>query len=175
MSRPTIRPRDRSDLPSCAAVLTRVHAKSGYPVGGVANCVPFLTGPSILTAWVATLGSSPEDIIGHIALSSPDVSDPAVKLWYEQNGQDGQPIAVLGRLFVDPGAQGKGAAADLIKAVVEEARTKGWRLVLFALVKDQGAMRLYERLGWDVYGRDVYHYGEGKKQSMEAVCYVSPK
>lgn len=175
MPPPIIRERTSSDLPACASVLARVYAKSGYPVQGVEDAIPFLTGPSTLKAWVSTVSPSPSEVIGHVAMSSPDLSDPAVKLWYKQHGQNDEPIAVLERLFVDPAAQGRGVAAALIRAVVEEGRERGWRLVLFALVKDAGAMRLYEMLGWEVFGRDTYHFGEGKQENMEAVCYVSPK
>jgi hypothetical protein len=43
-------------------------------------------------------------------------------------------------------------------------------------VKDVGAMRLYERVGWKKFGREMYGYedGEGEWREMEAICYVGP-
>jgi ribosomal protein S18 acetylase RimI-like enzyme len=83
---------------------------------------------------------------------------------------------VLERLFVDPEARGQRLAERLMRAVSEEAEKRGMKAVLFTLIKDVGAMRLYERVGWQEFGRSVYAYQdpEGKDTEMEAVCYVAP-
>ena len=51
-------------------------------------------------------------------------------------------------------------------------------MVLFALVKDQGAMRLYARSGWVEFGRAMFAWrdgeGEGGEAEMEAVCFAGP-
>jgi RimJ/RimL family protein N-acetyltransferase len=184
-----IRPRLHSDLPSCASLLARVHEKDRlYPVQGVSNAIGFLSSPSTLASWVAVAEAFPGSassnnstqdenprILAHISLSlpPPTSTDPAVVLWRSQNSQ---PVAVLERLFVDPAARGQGLAEKLIKTVTEEAGKRGLRCVLFALVKAVGAMRLYERVGWEVFGREMYGYedGEGEWREMEAVCYVAP-
>lgn len=84
---------------------------------------------------------------------------------------------MLERLFVDPDARGQGLAAKLLHAASGEAEKRGLRVVLFALVKDEGAMRLYERVGWREFGRRMYVYldGEGREAEMEAVCFVGPE
>ncbi|KAI1751319.1 acyl-CoA N-acyltransferase [Xylaria castorea] len=46
------------------------------------------------------------------------------------------------------------------------------RLLILALVKDQDAIRLYRRLGWQHYGTTVFRWGESKE--MDAECFVSP-
>jgi GNAT superfamily N-acetyltransferase len=200
MSTPTptnirIRPRLPSDLPSCASLLARVYEKDRYPVQGVSNAIGFLSSPdTTLGSWVAVTeleatsdsappGASPNNdnqdgnlsILAHISLSlpPPTSTDPAVVLWRSQNSQ---PVAVLERLFVDPTARGQGLAEKLMRTVTEEAGERGLRCVLFALVKDVGAMRLYERVGWRMFGREMYGYedGEGEWREMEAVCYVAP-
>ena len=193
-----IRPRNPSDLPSCASLLTRVHARDGYPVQGVSHAIEFLSSPSTLEAWVAeetetataiaTNGDTndspkqpsptPKKILGHVSLTSPSPtssSDPAVALWRSQHPSE--PIAALERLFVDPEARGQRLAAKLLLAASEEAGKRGLRVVLFALVKDQGAMRLYERNGWREFGRKMFAYrdGEGREAEMEAVCFVGPE
>lgn len=194
-----IRPRHPSDLPFCASLLTRVHARDGYPVQGVSHAIEFLSSPSTLEAWVAEetgvatattaitnnpsdspeqLSSTPETkILGHVSLASPSPTstDPAVALWRSRH--PGEPIAVLERLFVDPEARGRGLAAKLLLAASEEAGKRGLRVVLFALVKDHGAMKLYERNGWREFGRRMFGYrdGEGREAEMEAVCFVGPE
>ena len=193
----TIRPRNPSDLPSCASLLARVYARDGYPVQGVSHAIEFLSSPSTLAAWVAEEEeienaaaattatnnpsnqptSKPPSILGHVSLTSPSPTstDPAVALWRSQHPSE--PIAVLERLFVDPDARGQGLAAKLLHAASEEAGKRGLRAVLFALVKDEGAMRLYARVGWREFGRRMYGYrdGEGREAEMEAVCFVGPE
>jgi GNAT superfamily N-acetyltransferase len=183
-----IRLRLPSDLPSCASLLARVYEKDRYPIQGVSNAIEFLSSPSTLASWVAVAEASPESassnngtqdenpqILAHISLSLPPPTspDPAVILWRSQNSQ---PVAVLERLFVDPTARGQGLAENLIRTVTEEAGKRGLRCVLFALVKDVGAMRLYGRVGWNEFGREMYGYedAEGEWREMEAVCYVGP-
>lgn len=190
-----IRPRLPTDLPSCASLLARVYEKDRYPVQGVSNAIEFLSSPDALRSWVAVTeseatsdsappGASPNNdnqdeslsILAHISLSLPPQTstDPAVVLWRSQNSQ---PVAVLERLFVDPAARGQGLAEKLMRTVTDEAGKRGLRCVLFALVKDVGAMRLYERVGWRVFGREMYGYGDadGEWREMEAVCYVGPE
>ena len=198
----TIRPRQPTDLASCASLLARVYAKDRYPVQGVSHAVEFLSSPDTLASWVAVaeLETTPaaestagEDqlenkdadgsetelprILAHVSLTSPPTTsaDPAVALWRSQSANPA-PIAVLERLFVDQSARGQGLAERLMRTVGEAAGNRGLRCVLFALVKDVGAMRLYERVGWREFGRDIYDYedGEGVKSRMEAVCFVGP-
>jgi GNAT superfamily N-acetyltransferase len=195
MSTTIIRPRHPSDLPDCASLLARVYAQDGYPVQGVSHAIEFLSSPSTLAAWVAeedvaattaTEQPSPKKIIGHVSLSTPSPSstDPAVLLWRSQHQHQSPSspkadVLVLERLFVDPSARGHGLAAKLLSAVSEEAARLGLRVVLFTLVKDQGAMRLYERVGWREFGRRMFGgrvgVGVGEEREMEAVCFVGPE
>ncbi|KAI7468574.1 hypothetical protein KC357_g6726 [Hortaea werneckii] len=84
----------------------------------------------------------------------------------------------------------------------KKTKPKGLRLLLFALTKDEAAMRLYRRRGWEEFGRtgfiwaddegvSVHGGSEGvqevegvegggkerrkkKEKEMEAMCFVSP-
>jgi GNAT superfamily N-acetyltransferase len=194
----TIRPRLPTDLPSSASLLARVYEKDAYPVQGVSNAIEFLSSPSTLASWIAVAdeqeppslaetedqtseekqdGSEPPKTLAHVSLTLPPQTstDPAVVLWRSQNTHE--PVAVLERLFVDPSARGQGLAERLMKTVTEEAGERGLRCVLFTLVKDVGAMRLYERVGWKEFGREMYGYedAEGKWREMEAVCFMAPE
>jgi GNAT superfamily N-acetyltransferase len=164
----TVRLRAEKDLEDCIAVLCRVHNVDGYPVQGTAQANEFLTGNTILEGWVAEQNNR---IVGHVCVGQATDDDVAVAQWRRTFPQ--QPnIAVLERLFVDPDARGSGAASNLVKAALTWAGESGRRLVLFALVKDQAAMRLYRRLGWSEYGVVPFRYGKGER--MDAVCFVSP-
>nr|OQO24000.1 hypothetical protein B0A51_08889 [Rachicladosporium sp. CCFEE 5018] len=177
MANITIRPRRSEDLEACLDVLQRVYKDSGYPVNGPS--LPFLQGPQTLVSWVATIPcpdssqpSSNHRVVGHIALANATDTDVAVNLWRSRNRPE--PVFVLQRLFVDPAAQGQGIAQGLIRAVVDEGRRRGGSVVLFALIKDQVAMRLYEKLGWTEFGTAIFGEGKGEGVEMEAVCYVAP-
>nr|POF16593.1 putative n-acetyltransferase [Quercus suber] len=163
----SVRLRVDADLERCADILCRVYAASGYPVDGVDNPKKSLCTGNLLQAWVAERQG---EVIGHAALYANE-NDLSVRMW-KQSHQD-EHVATLGKLFIDPQRQGGGAATALLKTAQSWGRTAGMRLVLFALIKDPPAVRLYERLGWIEFGRDVYRYGDGKQ--MEAVCFVAPE
>jgi len=163
----TIRPRTAEDLDSCIEVLRHVYDKDGYPVQGTKTAKAFLTQAHTQQAWIAERDSQ---IIGHVAVSEASEKDVSVKLWRKRHPD--VPIAVLERLFVDPEGRGGGVASKLMAATVDWARERQIRLVLFGLIKDQGAIRLYERLGWVEFGKTEFRWGDG--QSMEATCFASP-
>lgn len=163
-----IRPRTAADLDDCAGVLRLVHAHSGYPVQGCDNAKAFLTGGPIEQAWIAEQDSQ---IVGHVAVSKATEDDVSVALWRKQHPDS--PVALMERLFVHPEKLGGGIATRLIQTASSWSRDAGCRLVLFALVKDQAAMRLYERLDWTRFGEAVYQWGDGGQ--MDAVCFVGPE
>jgi len=164
----SIRPRADADLDGCIRVLHKVYASDGYPVQGIDNAKAFLTGDSLDQAWVAERDGQ---IVGHVAVSQATDDDVSVALWRRQHPHDH--LAVLGRLFVDPNKRAGGVASQLIAAALEWAKQAQVRLVMFGLIKDQAAIRLYERLGWSTFGSTTYHYDSGRE--MEAICFASPK
>jgi len=164
----TIRIRTDDDLGACVEVLQRVYDATGYPVQGTDNASDFLSKGFIQEAWVAV---NEDRIVGHISISTPDDSDVSVALW-RVTYPDQPGIAVLGRLFVDPRHTRGGAAIQLLHTVEAWSKQTNVRLVLFALDKDQGAMRLYKRQHWVEFGTVPYHYGQDKE--MPAVCFASP-
>ncbi|KAI1421121.1 acyl-CoA N-acyltransferase [Xylaria sp. FL1777] len=160
-----IRLRKDEDLAACVEIMTAVYHTSGYPVGGVENALEELRTDD--QAWVA------EDngvIIGHVAMNKARETYVNVALWLERYPQ--ADVMVLGRLFVHPERRGRGAATKLIRTVEEEARSKGKRLLILALVKDQDAIRLYRHLGWEHYATTVFRWGKGNE--IDAECFASP-
>lgn len=164
----TIRPRTESDLDGCTEALRAVYLKDGYPVQGTDDAKTFLTLNATKQAWVAEQDGQ---ILGHVAVSVATEEDLSVRLWLAQHPD--APVAVLERLFVHPEKRGDGVASKLITAATDWAREQQVRLVLFALAKDQGAMRLYKRLDWSEFGKTKYQWNGN--QHMEAVCFVSPE
>ena len=169
MAPTTIRPRTPEDLNACIQLLHRVYAVDKYPVHGVSNARAFLTFSHLELAFVA---ESQGEIIGHVAIGKASDADIAAKLWRTQHPET--EVAVLMRLFVDPEHRGSGISGKLIETAVKWNGERGRRLILFVLEKDPGAERLYRRLGWENFGTGMHWYGEGKGESMEAKCFVSP-
>ncbi|KAI0554597.1 acyl-CoA N-acyltransferase [Xylaria curta] len=164
----TIRPRRDEDLPTCVEIIKAVYRDSGYPVGGVDHALEELQTDD--QAWVAEDNG---EIIGHVAMNKARETYVNVALWLEKTPKTIiTGIALLARLFVHPEARRRGAATMLVRAVEEAARGEEKRLLILALVKDQDAIRLYRRLGWQYYGTTVFRWGEGKE--MDAECFASP-
>ncbi|KAK5628774.1 hypothetical protein RRF57_004489 [Xylaria bambusicola] len=161
----SIRLRRDEDLPACVEIMKAVYRDSGYPVEGVANALEALQGDD--QAWVAV---DEGVVIGHVAMNRGVETYVNVARWLETHPR--AEVAVLGRLFVHPERRGRGAATKLIRTVEEEARKRGPRLLILALVKDQAAIRLYRHLGWEHYATTVFRWGEGNQ--MDAECFASP-
>jgi GNAT superfamily N-acetyltransferase len=163
-----IRERTPADLPAAADALIEIHRTDGYPVEGVADPIAWLTGPTLLRAWVAELAGC---IVGHVAISEPGTDDAAPRIWREQSGET-TPTLVLGRLFVLPDARGHAVGRRLLEAARDESRTRGTRLTLDVMAKDTAAIALYERLGWRRTGETRHDDGTG--HGHPALAYVSP-
>ena len=71
----------------------------------------------------------------------------AGRLWV---GRDDEQIRMLD-VTVLPWAQGRGVGTALIRSLIEEARAKGKRLRHMVFIMNEGARRLYERLGFVVF------------------------
>lgn len=163
-----IRPRKDDDFDALITILHRVYKTTGYPIEGIDKPKQYLTRGPTKEAWVAELDNR---IIGHVTVRQGTEDNVSVALWHERHPEDY--TSVLSKLFVDPDSRGQGVATKLIEHVLSWSRDETSRLLMFALIKDADAIRLYGRLGWSEYGRSSYHYGEG--QQMEAVCFASPE
>lgn len=163
----TIRRRNDDDLGACAEALIEVHRTDGYPVEGVADPRAWLQPDGLIQAWVA----DQPPVVGHVLLTEPRRED-VVSIWTRHADNDGQAVAVLGRLFVVRAARHRSAGALLTRAAMTGAAEQGLRLLLDVMNKDTAAIRLYERLGWTRIGTAVHRYGNG--QEILAYCYVAP-
>ncbi|NEB36764.1 GNAT family N-acetyltransferase [Streptomyces sp. SID14515] len=168
MPRAIVRPRESRDLAEAATVLTAVHESDGYPVEGVEAPEAWLSPEGLLTAWVAELDGN---LVGHVAINSPQPGEEVARIWREKSGDDNSGIGVLARLFVAREARKESAGKQLVEAATTYARKRHLRLVLEVLTKDAAAIRLYERLGWQRIGETVHTF-DGKQ--VDAVCFVAP-
>lgn len=72
---------------------------------------------------------------------------PAGRFWV---GRDEEEIRLLD-IVVLKWAQGQGIGTALVSALIEEARASGKRLRHMVFIENEGARRLYERLGFEVF------------------------
>ncbi|MET9874970.1 GNAT family N-acetyltransferase [Actinacidiphila glaucinigra] len=151
-------------------MLAAVHGRDGYPVDWPAAPAAWLCGAAPLAAWVAEADGA---VIGHVGLGAGTGGDAAPGLWSAREGVAAEPTAVVGRLFVAPGARGRGAGALLMAAAVEEARLRGLHPVLDVVASDRGAAALYERLGWTLLATVEQEWGPDRRVAVRA--YAAPR
>lgn len=163
-----VRPFGENDLFAVASALVKVHETDGYPVEGVEEPEEWVSSPSVLKAWVASMG---EQVVGHVALMSAD-SEDANRRWKEAAPDDDKKVRALARLFVVREVRNRRVGERLVLAVMAYARERDTRLVLDVMLKDEAAIRLYERLGWARIGLAEHRHGESSV--TPAACYVWP-
>jgi hypothetical protein len=100
---PRLRPRDDRDLPACVEALAEVHEADGYPTNWPERPAGWLSGTSLVGAWVAELDGR---VAGHIALCRAEADDVAPVLWSGREGVPVEATGVVSRLFVAPGPAG---------------------------------------------------------------------
>jgi GNAT superfamily N-acetyltransferase len=90
---------------------------------------------------------------------------PAGRLWI---GRGADEIRLLDIALL-PWAQGQGIGTVLVRALIEEARASGKRLRHMVFIMNEGARRLYERLGFVVFEETdgAYLHMEWRPESDE--------
>ncbi|MEW2302668.1 GNAT family N-acetyltransferase [Streptomyces sp. NPDC006655] len=150
-------------------VLAEVHRRDGYPVNWPARPGAWLSHGPLLGSWVAEFEGR---LVGHVGLSRGGEGDLAPVLWSERNATAPGEAAVVGRLFVAPGARGHGIGALLIGRAVAEARRHGLHPVLDVVASDTAAAALYERLGWELLATVEQRWSP--RQTVSVRCYAAP-
>ncbi|MEU1071134.1 GNAT family N-acetyltransferase [Streptomyces sp. NPDC005878] len=165
---PYLRPRTDRDLDACVRALAAVHERDGYPVNWPERPADWLAPPSLLSAWVAELDGR---VAGHVGLALRGTGDVAPGLWSARAGVGPDATAVVGRLFVAPGARGHGIGGLLLARAVSEARARGLHPVLDVVASDTAAIALYERLGWELLAEVEQEWGP--RRTVAVRCYAA--
>jgi ribosomal protein S18 acetylase RimI-like enzyme len=168
LNRIAIRPRLDADVPACVEGLRLVHDADRYPMRWPADPAAFVTAPSTLAAWVAEDDGA---IVGHALLRSGAGHDDAVR-WSAATGRPDRGHGLVARVWVVPGAQGRGLGRALLETASAEARRLDLWPVLDVMVHDATAVALYERLGWRRVAERDFVFSDGTRAPM--YCYVAP-
>jgi ribosomal protein S18 acetylase RimI-like enzyme len=164
----TIRPRTPSDVPILTDILTEVYNLTKYPVDGPPSFPTRFQSTKALASIVALYDGK---IVGHAELQDASGLNPQVIDSLIPHAPLSS-FAALVSLFVDPKIQGKGVGARLVREALARGKVEGKRLVLIVLEKDEAAIRMYEKMGWERGIEYVYETKTGVK--YKAFSYVAP-
>jgi ribosomal protein S18 acetylase RimI-like enzyme len=164
----TIRPRDPSDIPILTQILTEVYNLTKYPVDGLPSFPARFQSTKALASIVALYNGK---IVGHAELQDASGLNSQVIDSLTPHAPLSS-FAALVSLFVDPKIQGKGVGARLVREALVRGKAEGKRLVLIVLDKDEAAIRMYEKMGWERGIEYMYETGAGVK--YKAFSYVAP-
>jgi len=165
---PVVRPRTAADLPACVSALAAVHACDGYPTRWPADPAGWLAPPGTAAAWVAQAPGREGAVAGHVALvRTPDGALAALA------GAAPDALVTVSRLFVAPGARGRGLATSLLAVAVARAAGGGLSAVL-DVVEGTPAAALYERLGWRLLERRTAGWTLLDGRRPQELVYAAP-
>jgi GNAT superfamily N-acetyltransferase len=150
-----VRPRTRADLPALVEVLAAQRHVSRYPLRWP---LPFPTEEFVwreadLAGWVAEVDGR---VVGHVAVQAvDDVFSPGTlaQEWSAGHGRPVTELGIMGTLFVDPAARGRGVGRVLHDASVGWLREHGLAPCLDVVPVHAAALVMYERLGWTEVAR----------------------
>jgi GNAT superfamily N-acetyltransferase len=170
---PVIREKTDDDTAACLDLLTRVHARDGYPLHLAPGDLPaFFRSDHERAAWVAERDG---EIVGHVALHCPP-EDPTLTVAAEATGLPVGGLALLARLFVAPELRRTGLGRALVRHATARAPVWGRRAVLDVGRSLPAAVALYESEGWLRAGDLDLHLDDFDPPILlELRVYVSPQ
>lgn len=149
-----VRERTDADLRAAVAVLRLVHERDGYPVHWQEPADAWLTPPQMRAGWVAVEDGG---LLGHAVV------------------EEDEGWLTLARLFVAPGARGRGVADLLLDVVEQDALTSQRPLRLQVHESALAAITRYERRGWSRTGaHDASWFEADGVTRARAIAYVAP-
>ncbi|HLK46113.1 MAG TPA: GNAT family N-acetyltransferase, partial [Acidimicrobiales bacterium] len=110
-------------------------------------------------------------VVGH-ALLRPRSAPPSVELAATELGVDRASLGFVARLLVDPARRRLGIGRLLLDTVVADARARGLTPVLDVVVRDGGAIALYEATGWTRLGGVTMAMRDGGEHDL--VVFAKP-
>jgi GNAT superfamily N-acetyltransferase len=143
-----VRDRTEDDLGPCLEIARAVKAQDNYPPLGSIDIEWFLRPAEQQAAWVAAEHTS---VVGHVALHSA-VDYVSTRLASDYLERPQSELGVVSRLYVDPARRGAGVGHALLDHVTTAALEQGLHPVLDVATHLDGAVALYEAVGWKRIG-----------------------
>jgi ribosomal protein S18 acetylase RimI-like enzyme len=164
-----VRRRREDDLSGLVELLEETNDKRGYPANLPAEPASWLRGPKVKAAFVAVA----EDglLLGHVSRQSAE-GHAASQVFTEALSLPEERLAVIRRLFVRPGFEGRGIGRRLLGAAVDDARQLGLVPVLDVAASADRPNGLYRRAGWRFIGERRQERPNGDMLVLN--CYAAP-
>ena len=156
-----------ADLPSCVAVLRRVHEASGYPSLWPDDPSRWIIPRDMVAAWVAEYDGS---IAGHVAL----VRGMRLECLLRATGRTPDQLGGIARLYVDPAFRRLGLARALLDAAADGAVARSLQPVLDVVSDARPAIALYEQVGWHLVGTQAATWVDADGSTPTLCGYVGP-
>jgi GNAT superfamily N-acetyltransferase len=163
--------------------LREVHAADGYPSRWPEDPAAWLAPSRLAEAWVATDPSSRNgrraddadgcpigSIAGHIG-AVVGVDEP---MFTDATRRPPAQLVKASMLFVTPSARGRGVAVELMAAFTDYAHRHELCPVLDVVEDGTSAIKLYERLGWRLAGRQAAEWTDAEGRHPTVRVYVGP-
>lgn len=151
-----IRLREADDIPVLAGALLRQQAETRYPFRDPLP-IPvedFLHAGDAVKAWIAELDDQP---VGHVCRTGAVRGFPEAELVNEvcarAHGCQSSELTWVSALFVAAEARGLGLGRQLMRVVVDDARSCGLHPCLEVLPNHPAAVSLYAATGWQTVHR----------------------
>ena len=136
---------------------------------GIADPRAWLEPPHEIRSWTAVVDGVR---VGQVTLTEAQPEDDAARAWIERTGGSVADIAVMARLFLDPGHRGVGLAGFLVLGLRHHAQLIGRTVVFDVMATDAAAVHLYDRSGAEQIAEVTHRFGDGR--TGPALVYVFP-
>lgn len=153
-----IRTRRPKDLPACVRLLRVVHTHDHYPLRWPDAPRAWLSGPTVLEAWIAERMG---EVLGHVAIGGASTASVDDLRWREITGRPLSDLGFVTRLFVRPRVRQQGIAADLLAVATGQLRARRLLPVLEVVGNCTDAVGLVEDRGWRLLATDRWPGGDG--------------
>jgi ribosomal protein S18 acetylase RimI-like enzyme len=134
----TLRPAEPRDFEFCARLYS-------------ADLALYIPDPADQAAKLATL--QPRWHVGEVRIVVRDGTDIG---WLQSTTADDDAVFIV-QFFIDAPLRGRAIGADVLAGIIAEATSRG-RDVTLEVVKENRALRLYRRLGFEIVGEDGAKY-----------------
>lgn len=137
-------PATAADFADIVAMQREFYVEDAYPYDDTTMppaLAALLRDPALGRGWLATRGGQP---VGYLLLT------------YGYSVERGGRMGLVDELYVRPEARGQGIGSRLLATAEAHCREAGIRTLLLEVERgNMGARRLYERLGFEAYDRDL--------------------
>lgn len=157
-----------ADISELMQLVEEVQEHDGYPPRRPRDLRRFVASPRALASFVAV---DQGRVVGHVCVN-PTSSAEALELAQRELDLPPSQLGVVARLVVSREHRRQGVARALLDAAAEEVARLGRTPILDVATHLQGAVSLYESIGWRKLGRVSVAFAGG--EALEEYVFAGP-